>query len=285
MNFNKEELIKSPLNYTGGKFKLLPQILPLLPDNIDTFVDLFCGGCNVGINVKANNIICNDIESYVIDLMNYFKENNFDDVNNTIKNSIFKMGLSKNNKESYIELRNRFNKEKTIIDFYLLICHSFSNQIRFNKKGEFNLPFGGRSFNENMEVNLKNMMSKLHQDNSIFTFTNKKYDELISSILNSDKKNIFIYCDPPYSLNYKEYNGVHYWRENDDIALFEKLDLCDNKNIKFALSNTIESKEKLHNSLIEWSEKYNIHYLKHDYKNCNYNRKINKDIEVLITNY
>ena len=25
MDFKKEELVKSPLNYTGGKFKLLPQ--------------------------------------------------------------------------------------------------------------------------------------------------------------------------------------------------------------------------------------------------------------------
>ena len=57
-----KELVKSPLNYTGGKFKLLPQILPLLPNDIDTFIDLFGGGLNVGVNVKANKIIYNDIE-------------------------------------------------------------------------------------------------------------------------------------------------------------------------------------------------------------------------------
>lgn len=38
------DYIKSPLNYTGGKFKLLPQLLELFPDQIDTFVDLFAGG-------------------------------------------------------------------------------------------------------------------------------------------------------------------------------------------------------------------------------------------------
>lgn len=48
-------MIQSPLNYTGGKYRLLSQILPLFPDDIETFVDLFCGGCNVGINVMANN--------------------------------------------------------------------------------------------------------------------------------------------------------------------------------------------------------------------------------------
>lgn len=54
-------MIQSPLNYTGGKFKLLPQILPHFPKDIDVFVDLFCGGCNVGINVKANSVIYNDL--------------------------------------------------------------------------------------------------------------------------------------------------------------------------------------------------------------------------------
>ena len=66
MEYNKEKLIKSPLNYVGGKFKLLPQILPMFPNEINMFVDLFSGGANVGLNVKANKIICNDTISEVI---------------------------------------------------------------------------------------------------------------------------------------------------------------------------------------------------------------------------
>ena len=50
---DKQKYIKSPLNYVGGKHKLLPQILPLFPKNINTFIDLFGGGFNVGINVSA----------------------------------------------------------------------------------------------------------------------------------------------------------------------------------------------------------------------------------------
>ena len=73
MKFKKEELIKSPLNYTGGKFKLLPQILPLFPEDINTFIDLFGGGCNVGINVKSNKIIYNDIESHVVKIIKFIK--------------------------------------------------------------------------------------------------------------------------------------------------------------------------------------------------------------------
>ena len=59
-------MVQSPLNYTGGKYRLLPQILPLFPERIDTFVDLFCGGCNVGINVKANRYVYNDISEALI---------------------------------------------------------------------------------------------------------------------------------------------------------------------------------------------------------------------------
>ena len=66
-------MIQSPLNYTGGKFKLLPQILPLFPQHINVFVDLFCGGCNVGINVDCNRVIYNDLNENLLCLYNTFK--------------------------------------------------------------------------------------------------------------------------------------------------------------------------------------------------------------------
>ncbi len=40
----KNNYIQSPLNYTGGKYKLLNQLIPLFPKNINTFIDLFGGG-------------------------------------------------------------------------------------------------------------------------------------------------------------------------------------------------------------------------------------------------
>ena len=69
MVIQKDKLIKSPLNYVGGKYKLLPQILPLFPGNIETFYDVFAGGGNVGININAKQVIFNDTEEVVIDLM------------------------------------------------------------------------------------------------------------------------------------------------------------------------------------------------------------------------
>ena len=40
MEYNKKQCVKSPLNYTGGKSKLLPQILPLFPDKLLLFHQL-----------------------------------------------------------------------------------------------------------------------------------------------------------------------------------------------------------------------------------------------------
>ena len=69
MKLNKESLIKSPFNYTGGKYKLLDQLLPLFPDKVDTFYDLFAGGANVAVNVKAKKIIANDIQHQIIQFL------------------------------------------------------------------------------------------------------------------------------------------------------------------------------------------------------------------------
>ena len=46
----------------------LPQLKPHVPEQIDTFVDSFCGGCNVGTNIKADKYIYNDISSDLIEL-------------------------------------------------------------------------------------------------------------------------------------------------------------------------------------------------------------------------
>ncbi len=70
------------MNYIGGKFKLLPQIMPLFPEQTGTFVDLFCGGCNVGINARAAKVIFNDNLSFLVDLYNEFKSKTADFVLN-----------------------------------------------------------------------------------------------------------------------------------------------------------------------------------------------------------
>jgi site-specific DNA-adenine methylase len=94
-------MIQSPLNYTGGKYKLLPQILPLFPKDIDVFVDLFCGGCNVGINVDCNRVIYNDLNENLLYLYNTFKNLDKESVLEWIYEIIEKYNLSLVSKHGY----------------------------------------------------------------------------------------------------------------------------------------------------------------------------------------
>ena len=101
--------IKSPMNYTGGKYKLLPQILPLIPENIDTFVDLFTGGANVAININAKKIIANDIEKRIINIYKFFQTENIGNIIKNIESFIEKFELSMENVDGYNEMRSFYN--------------------------------------------------------------------------------------------------------------------------------------------------------------------------------
>lgn len=279
--------VKSPLNYTGGKYKLLPQIIPLFPNKIDgVFIDLFCGGANVAVNMvdKANAVVANDIDSHIIEIYRYIKNWYYEDLFEVIDKRIEKYGLSMTNKEGYDKFREDYNKSefKEPIDLFILICYSFNHQIRFNKKGEFNMPFGkDRScFNNTIRKNLKEFMYNIIP----IKFTSKSFDELEIETLNT---NSFVYCDPPYLITCATYNEKDGWNETQERKLLDMLDRLNERGIKFALSNVLSNKGRTNDILIEWSKKYTVHHLNNTYANCNYHTKDknSKADEVLIVNY
>ena len=73
-------MIINPISYPGNKNKLLKEIVPLLPNNIHTFVDVFCGSGVVGVNSSATTIYCNDNNPYTINVLRYFYENSFETI-------------------------------------------------------------------------------------------------------------------------------------------------------------------------------------------------------------
>lgn len=283
--------IKSPMNYTGGKYKLLPQILPLFPTEINTFVDLFTGGGNIAVNVNANKIIANDFEPHIIGIYKTFQKYEIEELIKTIEVAIQTFGLTIENADNFNNFRAYYNKHIEDgysfimpIMLYVLICYSFNHQFRFNSKGEFNMPFGkNRSqWNDTMKKNLINFHKAITEKNIIFT--NKDFNELKIDKLTS---NDFVYCDPPYLITCATYNEKDGWNENCERKLLELLDKLNSQSVKFALSNVLFSKGKTNDILIEWSKKYNVHHLDYTYQNCNYHTKDNesKPDEVLITNY
>ncbi|HBG3257241.1 TPA: Dam family site-specific DNA-(adenine-N6)-methyltransferase [Clostridioides difficile] len=231
----KTKLIKSPLNYIGGKYKLLPQILPLFPKKIDTFIDLFCGGFNVGINVNANKIIGNDLCKEVIQIYKGIQIEGHKNSLKLIKEQIDKYDLSKFNEEGYKKIRNYYNTtDKSWYIFYAMISHAFNYQIRFNKHGKYNMPFGkNRSyFNATLEKHL--MEFSLSIENKNIIFTNKSFEDLkIDSLTDKD----FVYLDPPYLLGCASYNEQNGWNKYKEKVLINLCDELDKHGVKFALSN------------------------------------------------
>lgn len=292
INRNIIKKIKSPLNYIGGKAKLLDQILPLFPKEIDNFIDLFAGGCNIGINVNAKKISFNDNLTYLIEMYQTFQENDLNTTILHIENRIKKFELSLTNEEGYKKMRAEYNKQKNPLDLFVLIAFSFNHQIRFNNNHEFNNPFGRErsSFNTSMKQNLERFIlclkgKNVHFSNvcfSLFDFT---------SLHNND----FVYCDPPYLITTGTYNdgkrGFKGWTDNEEKQLLRTLDNLDNQNVKFALSNVLEHKGKSNEILKSWlanKPNYKINYMDFHYSNSNYQtlvRDKKASVEVLITNY
>lgn len=170
------EIVCSPLNYIGGKHKLLPQILPLFPNNIDVFVDLFCGGCNVGINAQANKVVFNDNLKYLIDLYKLLYSLPKEETLSHIRNRISEFDLSLTNNDGYISLRKLYNEKRNPLDLFVLVAYSFNHQIRFNTAHEFNNPFGKErsSFNPRMENNLIEFINRLQSRDVLFSCFNFK---------------------------------------------------------------------------------------------------------------
>ena len=280
--------IKSPMNYTGGKYKILDHIIPSFPNEIGNFVDLFAGGLNVGINVNAKTIYANDQITYLIELYKLFQNTSIEELLYQIKERIVAFDLSQTNTDGYIALRTEYNKTKSLLDLFVLTCFSFNHQIRFNSKHEFNTPFGKdrSSFNDTIERNLIMFCNALHSKN--ISLTTGDFREFDVSCL---KKGDVVYCDPPYLITTGSYNdgkrGFKDWTEAEDADLLSLLDMLNGQGVLFALSNVFSHKGQTNDTLIEWSKKYNVLFIDKTYSNCSYHFKDRntKTVEVLITNY
>ncbi len=300
--------ISSPLNYIGGKARILDQILPLFPDDIDIFVDLFCGGCNVGINVPAGKTIYNDSFKPVISLIKTFSRLKNETILRRIQELIDEFGFSQTrhhnfayyggdanlgvsayNREKFLQLRERFNTwrrkdNQYYILLYTLILFGFNNQIRFNDKGEFNLPVGKRDFNTVIEKKLVKFLDAIRAQNNEFTckdFRRFNFEDLTHNSL--------VYLDPPYLITTATYNETDGWNDNDETDLLNLLNELNERGIRFALSNVLKHEGKENLILQEWIENnhYHVHELFMDYHYSNYQKKIKvaDSQEVLITNY
>ncbi|HFR3830393.1 TPA: DNA adenine methylase, partial [Streptococcus suis] len=103
--------------------------------------------------------------------------------------------------------------------------YGFNNQIRFNSKGEFNMPTGKRDFNQKMLIKLEKFMKALKQRE--ITFTSLDFREFLNQQHFNECD--FIYLDPPYLISTATYNENGGWSETDEKDLLSYLDQLNAK--------------------------------------------------------
>ncbi len=271
------KFFRSPINYPGNKYFLLPKLENYFPKNKNIiFCDVFGGSGTVSFNSQAKKIIYNEKSKEVYEIIKFLYETDQDNILDLVYKIINKYELSKENKKGYLKLREEYNKNKDVVYLYVLTNYAFNNQIRFNSKGEFNTPFGqGKShfseYTKNKIIKFKNEIS-----NKDIEFYNLDYQEFIKLMKEKyNKEKIFFYFDPPYLITTGSYNdGKRYesfWNEKEEINLYNLInEFKNNDNINFALSNVVEHKGRLNNILNDWIVKYHFEYLEKDYSNSNY---------------
>jgi len=307
------DYIKSPINYTGNKYRILPQIEQFFPQQARIFVDLFCGGATVGFNVKADHIILVDNNPYVINLLKFLAEEKFSVIIKDIMSIIKKYNLSCSLKETYkhyreqgfvignnglkaynakgfAQLKHDYNllrsktTKKANVYLYTLMVYGFNNDIRFNSNGDFNLPVGKTDFNKNNFNKLKEYNQRAREINYEFLCADFRSDVVAEKLLQAD----FIYCDPPYLITDAVYNEKNAWTNKEEEELLNLLAKLSNEGKRFALSNVIEKEGKDNFLLKKWVKEngFNRQDIIYHYRSASYN-KINRNAgeqEVLIYN-
>lgn len=253
------QLVKSPLNYTGNKYRIMDQMRRHFPENIECMVDLFCGGATVGLNTNAKKIIFVDSNDRIINLLVFLSKQDFDAFINKCESIIEKYGLSYSFKYGYRyyrEMCNDANANNGLKDYnskgfykmradynalqdkntdeantllYMLMVYAFNNDIRFNSEGHFNLPVGKTDLNK---MNINKIQEYIERINTIET------EFICASFMDLEELGIiaqadFIYMDPPYLIGNAVYNSG--WGNAQEHALLDFIDSLIARRINFVI--------------------------------------------------
>src|SRR5262249_47246345 len=132
--------LRPPLKWAGGKRWLLPHLLPYWSAHSQRrLVEPFCGGLAVTFGLLPERALLNDRNPHLIEFYRWLKRG-------------LKITVSMENDEAlFYAHRRRFNhllsnggaqSTETAELFYYLNRTAFNGLCRFNRSGEFNVPFG-----------------------------------------------------------------------------------------------------------------------------------------------
>ena len=276
-----------PWNYHGSKGKFYGKIKHLLPeDDCIKGLDLFAGGASLSAILPDTwEITCNDSCWDVGNMQGQFLSDYKD---SCLSAQEWVQGLAKSsdvrsNKdgEGYLSVKEAYNKiikvdgrwERGYI-FHDLVCSSFSNYIRFNDQGEWNLNFGNRYFNPSMQKKLIDWL--VNMENKNVTFTYKNWVDVNFNDFD------FIIIDPPYLNTCATYNKS--WSEEQLVLLLKRADEYTKRGGRFILFEEVLSKGKHNKLLADWMKKYHHITLGDESSGCNYQREEGVTLEVCVYN-
>ena len=202
-------MFKPPLKWAGGKRWLVSHLKPIWEGNSQRrYVEPFCGGLAVVLGLQPQQALLNDINPHLI---NFYRH---------LQNGIEMRIPMRNDEPLFYRHRERFNQ--LIRDgqaytaegaqlFYYLNRTCFNGLCRFNKGGDFNVPFG--------TYKTINYATNFAEYASIFKrweFTNRDIEKL-----ELDGRD-FVYADPPYDVEFTTYSaGGFSW--DDQVRTAELL--------------------------------------------------------------
>jgi DNA adenine methylase len=199
-------ILKPPLKWAGGKRWLVPHLKPVWEKYSDRrYVEPFCGGLAVALGLQPKRALLNDVNPHLI---NFYRH---------LQNGLQRRIKMRYDEQLFYRHRERFNKliqnggvksAEAAELFYYLNRTCFNGLCRFNKSGEFNVPFGTYS-----NVNYASDFSPYAEMFRQWRFTNVDVASLETEPAD------FIYADPPYDVEFTTYSsGGFSWDDQKRTA-------------------------------------------------------------------
>lgn len=270
-----------PIKSQGIKTKLVPWIRSILPRGFDgTWIEPFMGTGVVAFNVAPRRALLCDSNPHLVNFYSCIASGEI--TPEVVKEFLTREGeaLLSEGEDHYYYVRERFNAEHSPLDFLFINRAGFNGMIRFNRKGDFNIPFCRKPqrFTQAYVTKIVNQVawvSKIVKAKE-FTFKCQDFTKTIQDASPSD----IIYCDPPYIDRHVDYyNG---WDDSHERELFEQLSGFAGK---FILS-TWHHNDYRENEYVKclWSE-YHVLTREHFYHVGGKEENRNPVVEALVTNF
>jgi DNA adenine methylase len=116
----------------------------------------------------------------------------------------------------------QMSDSKAVANWYFVREFCYASMFRFNRKGGFNIPYGGIAYNrKNFRAKVENIFSKEVKH----TFQNSHFYNLdFAHFLSQTRpqKNDFIFLDPPYDSDFSEYDQNSFTKD-DQVRLRDVL--------------------------------------------------------------